>query len=525
MRNLFDCVGATAHPEPREPLNVVLFAGGGGADVGIEAAGFPVHVAINHDPEAVAMHKANFPECRHFTQNVWNVSPLWATQGHPVRILWASPDCKHFSRAKGSALLDRNVRDLAWVVVKWAEEVRPEYIFLENVPEFLTWCDLVPAFDTKGRPKLHRKTGKQLMVPDRRQIDENGLGNNFKAWARRLRRAGYSLDHRELAACDYGTPTTRQRLFMVARRDRMPISWPKPTHAPAWAPQALSGEQESHASAASCIDWSLPCPSIFEREKPLREKSMLRIARGLSKFVLNIQEPFIVDSSGVRALHATHVVRQFGTSTGSDPRRPLGTVTAGGGAKTGLCMAHISKFRGTNVGTRVHEPLHTISAGGRHHGLVLAHALKYYSTNIGFAMDRPTHAVTTKHRHGLVTSSTEGPHTAEIHELLCWARRHPWQWPAGQVDEWGELLADAFEGQLIYRGEVYAIADVGFRMWQPRELARAQGFDDSFILDPELNGRPISKRAQIKMIGNSVPPQFPEALIRCNITRESMAVA
>ena len=721
MKSLFDYTGTGPGPEP---INVVLFAGGGGADVGIEAAGFPVHVAINHDPEAIAMHRANFPDCEHHTQDVWAVSPLWATRGRKVNILWASPDCKHFSKAKGGKPRDQKIRDLAWVVEKWAREVRPAFIFLENVEEFRDWGPL----DAQGQPV------------------ESAKGETFRAWRNSLRKLGYRCEFRELRACDYGTPTIRKRLFMVARRDGGRISWPSATHGAMDSPGVRAGRLQPFHTAAECIQWEIPCPSVFERKKALADNTLRRVAAGIRKFVQDCERPFLVqyngrseshpitepcntvtsrDSLGLVAPHistyygqkregeargcsmgdalptqttenrhalvapalmtnttghapggvdepiatlatgnhqylcsaymlgaggpsysgkpvpadepmrtllaknhravampfivkgnhtagyyhcfrgqgmqeplqtitrmpgfsvcAPCLVPRYGERQGQAPRcrsvsEPMATVvpTGNGGDLCGACLvgvggragqsrprglgeptatttskadvglgatcllknysgvvgqptnaplgtvtgkdhhshvaATIIKERGTNTASDINDPLHTVSAQGTHHALTLAHAIKYYETNTGFPLDGPAHTVTSKHRHGLVESKTMGGHAEEVRALLAWARRK--EWKVGQADEWAEILADGFEGQAVIDGEVYTIADIGLRMLQPRELARAQGFKDSFVLAPEYNGKPLSKTAQVRMIGNSVPPQFPEALVKANV--------
>ncbi len=244
-------------------LLIDLFAGGGGASTGIEAAlGRCVDIAINHDPVALAAHKANHPATRHLEANVWDVKPAEATSGQPVAVLWASPDCTHFSVAKGGKPRKKNIRSLAWVVTRWAKAVQPSVIFLENVREFAGWGPV----DAEGFPIKSR------------------MGETFRAWKRRLERLGYVVDYRVLDASHYGAPTRRRRLFLIARCDGKPIRWPEATHGP--------GRRPYH-TAAECIDWSLPCPSIFERTKPLADKTLWRIAQGLKRFVIDAPEPFI----------------------------------------------------------------------------------------------------------------------------------------------------------------------------------------------------------------------------------------
>lgn len=262
-------------------LVIDLFAGGGGASTGIEQAiGRHVDIAINHDPEAVALHQANHPQTRHFVSDVFEVDPAIVTAGQPVGLLWASPDCKHFSKAKGGKPCSKKIRSLAWVVVKWAKAVQPRVICLENVEEFQTWGPL----------------GADNMPCPRRK------GDTFKRWKRSLESLGYTVEHRELRACDYGAPTIRKRLFLVARRDGAPIVWPEPTHG---APGTLPVRQrklKAWRTAAECIDWSIPCPSIFERSKPLADATCRRIAKGIMRYVVEAKEPFIVRGE-TRPLH------------------------------------------------------------------------------------------------------------------------------------------------------------------------------------------------------------------------------
>lgn len=303
---------------------VDLFAGGGGASVGLEAAlGRKVDVAVNHDATAIAVHTANHPRTRHFTEDVWTVDPVKATGGRPVDLLWASPDCTHFSIARGGKPnRSKKIRSLAWAVVRWAKAVRPKVILLENVREFQTWGPL----DGEGRIIPHLK------------------GRTFKAWAGNLRGLGYAVDWRILNAADYGAPTNRRRLFLVARCDGKPIAWPERTHGP--------GGALPYRTAAECIDWSIPCPSIFERKKPLAAKTLWRIANGIKRFVLDNPRPFIV-----KVNHGKVEPRA------EELGRPLSTVTA---TQRGHAVVAPSllKMRGDQVGAPVEVPLPTVTAGG-----------------------------------------------------------------------------------------------------------------------------------------------------------------
>lgn len=306
------------------------FAGGGGASTGIEAAlGRVIDIAINHDEEAIRMHEVNHPGTLHIRNNVWQVDPRDIAKGRHVQLAWFSPDCKHFSKAKGGKPREKSIRDLAWVVVLWAQRVQPDLILLENVEEFRTWGPL----DRDGYPIKER------------------AGETFAQWTKALRKAGYKMQWKELRACDYGAPTIRKRFFMIARRDGEPIVWPKPTHGKPDSPDVLSGKLKPWRTAAEIIDWSIPCPSIFERKKPLAEKTLRRIAHGIMKFVVNNPSPFIVPLT-----HAGGAGRAYG---GDDP---LPTVTGANRGEMAVVAPHVTKFRAGAIGHAVDEPLHTVTA-------------------------------------------------------------------------------------------------------------------------------------------------------------------
>jgi DNA (cytosine-5)-methyltransferase 1 len=327
-----------------DELIVDNFAGGGGASVGIEwALGRSPDIAINHDPQAVAMHQANHPATKHYVEDVWKVDPKKACGGKPVGLAWFSPDCKHFSKAKGGRPVSMKIRGLAWIVVKWAKAVKPRVIMLENVEEFQTWG---PLGDDDRPDKLRR-------------------GSTFRRWKSSLEALGYKIEFRELIAADYGAPTTRKRLFLVARCDGLPIRWPEKTH-----DQHGRGLPKWRA-AAECIDWSLPCPSIFltpEEAKPLRvkrplaENTMRRIARGLQKFVIDNPNPYIVGVGG-----------RMGQSAERPVDRPMQTITAKG--DSALAVPVIAKFRGDSPGSSVEAPMPTITAGPAENPAGAAHAL------------------------------------------------------------------------------------------------------------------------------------------------------
>ncbi|MEP9389635.1 DNA cytosine methyltransferase [Mesorhizobium sp. KR9-304] len=344
--------------EPCEPIIVDSFAGGGGASTGIEMAlGRSPDIAINHSADALAMHQVNHPATLHLDSNIWDVSPTEVCKGRPVGLFWASPDCKHFSKAKGGKPLDRNIRDLAWIVVRWAEEVRPDVIILENVEEFVTWG---PLYDD-GRPIVELR------------------GHTFDDWTGRLKRAGYKVQWRELRACDYGAPTIRKRFFMIARRDGLPIVWPKRTHGdpkkPDDAKLIAKGKLKPWRTAAEIIDWSLPCPSIFETSaeimqkfgvravRPLAEATMRRIARGVVRYVLEARKPFIVRTDMASA------AARNGVNPVDDPLNTL--TTAGSFAVVSPVMTaaqHGGSVRPADA------PLHTIAASRKDQNAVIVPA-------------------------------------------------------------------------------------------------------------------------------------------------------
>jgi len=257
------------------------FAGGGGTSTGLERAfGRPVDIAINHDPEALAMHAINHPHTRHLCESVWDVDPIKVTNNQPVGLVWLSPDCKHFSKAKGGKPVEKKIRGLAWVTLRWAAKCKPRVIMLENVEEFKTWG-----------PLMQDEAGDWKPDPAKR-------GKTFESFIRQLQGHGYTVDHRELRASDHATPTIRKRFFLVARRDGLPILWPKATHGAPTSPGVLAGKLLPHRTAAECIDWSIACPSIFERKRPLADATLRRIAKGIMRYVVDSAQPFIVGQGG-----------------------------------------------------------------------------------------------------------------------------------------------------------------------------------------------------------------------------------
>ncbi len=538
-------------------LVIDLFAGGGGASTGIEAAiGRHVDIAVNHDPEAISLHTANHPQTRHFISDVFEVDPRTVTGGMPVGLLWASPDCTFHSKARGGKpFRDRNQarrrRGLAWVVARWAADVRPRVILLENVEEFQHWGPLLDD----GTP-----------CPDRR-------GKTFERWVARLRNLGYRVEWRELRACDYGAPTIRKRLFLVARRDGLPIVWPEPTHAKPDAKGKAPKGLKPWRTAAECIDWSIPCPSIFERKKPLADATCRRIAKGLVRYVIEAGKPFIVTNTTGHP--------------GAAVTEPVRTITTGG--HHALVSAFMTKFNTGSVGFECDTPMHTVTAGGLQkrpgtaitQGLVTAFLAKHYTGVVGSDLTDPIGTVTSVDHHSLVTASlihmghgegkeggkrfshgvrdieqplntvtasgaaaglvtshlvklrgdnVGGPVTEPLHTISAQGTHH------GEVraflvkyySEGGQdqSLTDPAHTiptkdrlglvTVTIAGEQWVIVDIGLRMLTPKELYAAQGFPASYQFETGANGEPMTKTAQVRMCGNSVSPPPAEALVRAN---------
>lgn len=466
-------------------LIVDNFAGGGGASTGIEmATGISVDIAINHDPEAIRLHKANHPYTKHYCESVWDVDPVKACNGHPVALAWFSPDCKHFSKAKGGKPKDKTIRGLAWVALRWAAKVRPRVIMLENVEEFKTWGPL----NRRRRPIRSKR------------------GQTYERFLHQLGRLGYEIQTKELVAADYGTPTTRKRFFLIARCDGRPIIWPEPTHAPKDSPEVVAGKLKPYVGAYTKIDFSLPCPSIFDtaeeiKEKygiravrPLAPKTMERIGRGLKKFVLNDPDPFIIQvnhggerkpqdiaepMSTITGKHGFEVVApmliQYHSETSRDEVRGQGIeepiMTVDSSNRYGLAASFLSKFYKSGTGQDVREPLHTVTCSPGHFGEVRAFLIKYYSQGTGQDIKEPLDTIPTQDRLGLVTIA----------------------------------------------GVDYQIVDIGLRMLEPKELYGCQGFPEDYIIDRDLEGRVYPRSEQVKRCGNAVCPPIPEALVKANL--------
>lgn len=498
------------------------FAGGGGASTGIElATGRVVDIAVNHDPDAILMHKTNHPHTRHFQASVWDVDPVEVCQGRPVGLAWFSPDCKHFSKAKGGKPVDKNIRGLAWIVLRWAGTVRPRVIILENVEEFQTWGPV-----RKGKPV------KKL------------VGQTFHKWLEQLKNLGYAVEWRELVAADYGAPTTRKRFFLIARHDGRPIVWPKPTHAPADSPEVKSGKKKPWRSAAEIIDWSLPCPSIFDSraeikekyglsaQRPLRPNTMRRVARGVDKFVIKSADPFLVivnhagDFRGRSVMEPTHTqvskaeecvacpaMIQYHTEQservrGQSVKEPVMTIDASN--RYGLAAATLTKYYSGDHNQSAGAPLHTVTTRDRE-AITMASMVKLKGTNLGGPATEPVQTITAGGgHHGVITT--------EVVKATPGADLRNWPKIRAALNEYcGYTLADNEVILFLIGGAWYFMADIGLRMLTPRELYRANGFPDDYKIDKDYTGKEYGKTKQVARCGNAVPPPFATALVRANL--------
>ncbi|WP_296125114.1 DNA cytosine methyltransferase [Pseudomonas sp. Ga0074129] len=475
------------HPQPSFNFGGLVidnFAGGGGASTGIELGlGRPVDIAINHAPDAVAMHTTNHPHTRHFCESVWEVNPRDIVGTQPVELCWFSPDCKHFSKAKGNVPVSKEIRGLAWVALRYAATVRPRVIMLENVEEFVTWGPI----NVDGRPCPKNK------------------GRTFTTFVNALRRQGYQVEWKELRGCDYGAATIRKRLFMICRRDGQPITWPAPTHGDPASPAVKSGQLKPWRTAGDIIDWSIPCPSIFTRKKPLADKTLARIARGLKRFVIDARTPYIVNNkAGFITEHANGSSQR--NMPASEPLRTICAEVKGG--HFALVTAFLAKHYGGNYtgpGSSLTDPLSTVTTVD-HNALVTAHIQRDFGTSTGHAMDRPL---------GTITADGGGGKSALVQAFLIKYY--------GQGE--GQTLADPLHtittvdrmGLVMVRGEPWRIVDIGMRMLEPHELFAAQGFPADYIHNRLADGTPLSKKAQVRMVGNSVCPPVAAALVRANL--------
>ncbi len=537
-------------------LIVDNFAGGGGASTGIElATGYSVDIAINHDPEAIKMHRANHPNTKHYCENVWAVDPVKACNGHPVGLAWFSPDCKHFSKAKGGKPKDKNIRGLAWVALRWAGLVRPRVIMLENVEEFKTWGPL--------NRRHHPIKNKQ--------------GKTFERFMQQLTDLGYKVEFRELVAADYGAPTMRKRFFMIARCDGKSIVWPEPTHGPADSEEVKKGLLKPYVGAYTQLDFSLPCPSIFDtseeiKEKygiravrPLAQKTMDRIARGLKKFVLDNPEPFIIQCNHggkrrpndirepmptITGKHGYGIVEPYMVQIGQtgfakdrskDVREPLTTIVS----KNEHCLIsptliqyHSETAQGEVRGQTIKDPIMTVDGSNRY-GLVTSFLHKYYDggyKGAGDSIENPLPTVTSWDHNSVVTANLiqmnnhcDGKDIRQPLPTITAGDGHFGEVRAFLIKYYGDATGQDIEqpldtvttkdkfGLVTIEGVDYQIVDIGLRMLEPKELYGCQGFPDDYIIDRDYTGKTYPRSEQVQRCGNAVCPPIPAALVKANL--------
>ena len=497
------------------------FAGGGGASTGIELATCrPVTIAINHDPDAILMHKTNHPYTEHLQASVWDVDPVEVCRGRPVGLAWFSPDCKHFSKAKGAALVNRNIRGLAWIVLRWAGTVRPRVIILENVEEFVTWGPV-----RKGKP-VKKKAGQ-----------------TFRRWKSQLVDLGYDVEHREIVAADLGAPTTRKRFVLIARCDGHSIVWPERTHAPRDSEEVRTGKLLPWRSAAEIIDWSVPSYSIFASRQEIKEKygvnavrplannTMRRVIRGVDKFTIKSGEPFIIECNHGGDGHTRGVVEPVNTVTGkytggactaqliqyhteqtenvraNGMGSPLPTTDTSN--RYGLTTAQLVEYFSTGRPLDVTAPLHTVTSHDRE-AIVCAHAVEFKGQDIGQDPRKPLRTITAGggefaacHTYLVKAEQTDLMHWPEIRDLLN-------KYCGYSLGENDILL-------LCIDGVYYFIADILLRMLTPRELYNAMGFPPDYKIDRDYKGNEYGKTKQVARCGNAVCPPMATALVRANL--------
>lgn len=606
----------------KNKLIVDIFAGGGGVSTGIHmATGRHPDIAINHSDDALSMHRENHPKTRHFIADVYEVCPRGATQGRAVGWLHLSPDCTHHSQAAGGQPRNKKLRGLAWVGYRWAGQVSPDVISLENVTQILKWGPLVAKRDKiTGRvikldgsvaaPGERVPVQQQYLIPDRRRT-----GQTWQKFCSALKELGYTVESRTLCAADYGSPTTRERLFMLARKDAQEIKWPEATHS------KMPGKgQQKWRGAAECIDFSLPINSIFDRKKPLADATMRRIAKGLRRYVIESADPFIVpiahyngsvtahstseplrtitaatkggefalglpktaalspfiakfrgDNAGTRidapmptitsgggsarpagSPHALGLIaptliqaahgdgkpggtQQWGSGA-RDIEGPMGTVTASGGYA--LSTAHLVHLRNHCDGRDIKDPIKTISAGGEHHGVITAYLSRQFGNSIGQPVTEPAPTIMaggagktavvsafipsyyTENRLGLIECTLTPEHQEGAQRVAAFLMRYYTE--GGQLSDIAEPMTTITTKDrmalvtVVIEGLPHVIVDIGLRMLQPAELFRAQGFPKTYQIERGHDGRKFTKSTQVRLCGNSVPPELMAALVRAN---------
>ena len=591
-------------------LVIDLFAGGGGASTGIEQAiGRPVDVAINHDADAIGMHEVNHPQTRHYRSDIREVDPLAVTKGELVGLLHASPDCTHHSQALGGQPRNGEIRSLAWIVIRWAGKTKPDVITLENVEQMMQWSPLIAKRDpATGRvitldritdPATGKATfrvadpgevvprGNQFLVPDPKH-----KGRNWRHFIQALRDLGYKVEWRVICNATLGSSSTRTRLYLIARRDGLPIVWPAQTH---WKnPKA---GQKPFRQAAECIDWSIPGQSIFGRKKELAPATMRRIAHGLDKFVLNSPQPFIVnmahggkiemldrpmstiatEKGGCRALVSPTLIQMgYGEAKGQAPRvldlsqplgtavaggikhavsstylvqaghgegkdggkrwshgandirGPLGTVTASGGGQS-LASAFMVQANGgfnSTPARDLRDPVSTVTTSGSQQQLIAAHLCTLRRNSVGRDMREPVPTVTARAEHHALIQYHLSPEQ-EAGALRCAAFLMRYHASGGQ---WADLrdpmttitTRDRLALVTVWlKGEPWVIVDITLRMLVPRELYNAQDFPPGYVIDRTASGKPLTKTAQVRMVGNSVSPVPMRLIVAANYSETS----
>ncbi|WP_291348593.1 MULTISPECIES: DNA cytosine methyltransferase [unclassified Acinetobacter] len=561
-----------------EKIIVDFFAGGGGASTGLEMGlDRPIYSAVNHNPKALSMHEVNHPHAKHYVNDVYAVDPVEICDGYQVGWFHASPDCTHHSQAAGGQPRKKEIRDLSWVVLKVAGKVRPDVISLENVKQILGWGPLIAKRDkATGRvltlekieingKKVHRVAEPGERIPRHNQFlvpDPKRKGKTWKHFIKSLEKLGYVVEWKKLIAADFGAPTTRERLFMVARCDGKPIIWPTPTHF-----KNPKRGQKKWRSAAECIDFRDLGKSIFDRPKPLADATLKRIARGLKKFVIDSDNPYFVNAS------TPFISRDFGTSTGHGIDEPLATITSAFGGHSALISPILTPFltEFANASQQrnwsVEQPLTTICAQvkGGHHGMVapmLIHAGHGEGTpeNPRWScgcddIQKPLGTITTSGGRNLVAA-----YMMQANGGFCETDGRNLNEPLTTITNTGsqqqlittELSQDNLDGALRVasflinyygngesrditapmdtlttkdrlalvtvwiKGEPRVIVDICMRMLYPRELYRGQGFPDSYVIEHGHDGKPLSKKDQVHMCGNSVSPEPMAAIAKAN---------
>ena len=475
-------------------LIIDCFAGGGGASVGIEMAlGRPVDIAINHDEQAIRMHKTNHPQTLHLTEDIFKVDLEKYVHGQHVALIWASPDCTSHSKAKGGQPRKQGLRILPWAVYKHARKILPDVIIMENVEEIQQWGPL----DENGKP-----------IPERK-------GEEYQKFISSMKSLGYDFDSRELVAADYGAPTTRKRWYAIFRRDGKPIVWPEPTHS-----KTGTDGKKKWVPVSSVLNFSDLGNSIFGRKKPLAENTMRRTARGLEKFVFNNPEPFIIQ--------VNHSGDNF---RGQNIHEPMPTITQkhGFGVVTPLLIQYHSETTKTGVrGQAVTGPLQTIDTSNRY-GLVVAFLEKFYKSGTGQSLAEPIHTITTSPGHfgqvSVLAVDWKELQAAGIDEETAqkatWVSQFIMEYYGCGI---GQSLNDPLHtvvtkdrfAMITVLGNEYAILDIFLRMLTPEELKLAQGFPPDYIIDRDYNWQKYPVCEQVKRIGNSVVPIMAEALVSAN---------